>query len=181
MAVVSVDPFDFKAPFPLDLRMRRANIGERDTIPTNNRWEGMLVYVISEQTWYGLVGGVGNENWVEIGQGGAAGGGNVTWLNNTIPTGGHDGDVAYNDTGNEIQLWYRQGGAWGMLGSWGNGGELPPIHERAGVDFQTTSSELNGWYPDAVEGEVVWGQDGSDVWVFTKRGSNWSVRQEQIA
>lgn len=161
MAVVSVDPFDFKAPFPLDLRMRRANIGERDTIPTNNRWEGMLVYVISEQTWYGLVGGVGNENWVEIGQGGSGGGGNVTWLNNTIPTGGDDGDVAYNDTGNEIQLWYRQGGAWGMLGSWHTGG--PSYTLDPSLPDPPTKSYLNTNYPDAKPGDVVYWEGTTQV------------------
>lgn len=179
MAVPAIDPFDFTAPWPLDLRFRRDDIPGRDSIPTNHRWEGMPVYVTSEQTWYYLRGGTGNENWAVLG--GSSGIQNVTFRVGTDPTGGDNGDISFVERNDAIELWYRQGDSWGMLGSWSNGGGVPPIHERPGVDFQTTSATLNGWYPDAVEGEVVWGQDGSDVWVFTKRGANWSVRQEQIA
>lgn len=186
MAVVRTDPFDFRAPFPLDLRNRRADLNGRNSIEINARWPGMLVWVDSERVLYLLDAGEGdkgdNDRWRQVYPATDIDRQNVTFLTDTEPTGGADGDISFVDnTGDSVvQVWYRVAGVWAMLGQWSYGG-VPPIHERPGVDFQTTSAALNGWYPDAVEGEVVWGEDGSDVWVFTKRGSNWSVRQEQIA
>lgn len=160
MAVVSVDPFDFKAPFPLDLRMRRANIGERDTIPTNNRWEGMLVYVISDQTWYGLVGGVGNENWIEISADGAL---QSVTFSGDAPTGGSDGDIHFTDTGNSIELWSMLGGTWGMIGGWSYGGGGGALLDNS-YDVTTTSSDIETDHSGLPVGSVIYSETSGFMW-----------------
>lgn len=180
MAVVAIDPFDFRAPFPIDLRMRRENIGERDTIPTNNRWEGMLVYVVSEQTWYGLVGGVGNENWIALGTTNDIQ--NVSWRNNSSPTGGDDGDIVFNDTGDNIELWFKQGGAWGMLGSWGSGsgsGGVTSVQDDS-YDFSTTSVQIESDHSGLSVGSIVYSEISSLMW--TKLDENkWTRSTLDIA
>lgn len=104
----------------------------------------------------------------------------IITVNASSPSGGGEGDIWVRQQGSSITFYQNVSSSWVLRGQLFIGGGAP-MHERPGVNFQTTSAELNGWYPAAVEGEVVWGEDGSDVWVFTKRGSNWSVRQEQIA
>jgi hypothetical protein len=44
----------------------RTNLTERDTIPAERREIGMLVYVISEQKTYRLVGVIDNSGWQEL-------------------------------------------------------------------------------------------------------------------
>jgi len=58
----------------------RANIADRNRIPTLNRKIGMLVYVQSEAKYYTLSGGTGNEHWIEaqIGGGGFTPGGDLS-------------------------------------------------------------------------------------------------------
>jgi hypothetical protein len=51
----------------------RADITDRNSIPTLNRKIGMLVYVQSEEKYYTLSGGTGNEHWVEAQMGGGGG------------------------------------------------------------------------------------------------------------
>jgi hypothetical protein len=44
----------------------RTDISDRDSIPTLNRKEGMLAYVVSTTTTYRLVGGITNLDWVAV-------------------------------------------------------------------------------------------------------------------
>ena len=41
-----------------------ANTTERNEIPTERRQVGMIVYVTGDNSYYGLAGGTGNNNWV---------------------------------------------------------------------------------------------------------------------
>ena len=41
-------------------------IQDRNLIPDLRRNQGMLVYVLEDQTWYSLQGGVTNEYWVDF-------------------------------------------------------------------------------------------------------------------
>lgn len=44
----------------------------RDAIPDYNREEGMPCYVVSEDKWYQLKGGIANTDWQEVSLGGAS-------------------------------------------------------------------------------------------------------------
>ena len=50
-----------------------ADITARDNITTDRRLEGMLVFVLSEQKYYTLSGGITNSHWVEAEIGGGSG------------------------------------------------------------------------------------------------------------
>lgn len=43
-----------------------ANKNEANLIPTERRQVGMIVYVTDEGIYYGLAGGIGNQNWVPM-------------------------------------------------------------------------------------------------------------------
>lgn len=51
---------------PIEINRQVANITARDAISTSVRWEGMIVYVVSEGISYSLVGGVDNGSWAEL-------------------------------------------------------------------------------------------------------------------
>ena len=71
--------FDVKTGLPLDSRLKVANLTARDAIPSGIRYEGMLVYVVSEKTNYQLMSGIANGNWQELSGSGAGGGGTLDW------------------------------------------------------------------------------------------------------
>ncbi|HRQ17697.1 MAG TPA: hypothetical protein PL085_11515 [Agriterribacter sp.] len=48
-----------------------ADITARNNIPSGDRYDGMLVYVTSEQKYYSLKGGILNSNWTEMAGGGS--------------------------------------------------------------------------------------------------------------
>lgn len=164
MSVYSIDPFDFQAPFPLDLRFQRADLNGRNNIPTNIRWQGMVCYVVSEQKWYGLKGGTDNTFWVEIGEGGTVTIQNVSWSVNAPVNQGSDGDIWFRDTGSEIELYFKVSGSWGMLGSWGYGGGITATLNNGLDPFATTSSNLDSAYPGANVGDIVYSEDGFVRW-----------------
>lgn len=43
-----------------------STLTDRNDIPTLRRQEGMVVYVVAEQKHYTLVGGTGNQDWIEL-------------------------------------------------------------------------------------------------------------------
>lgn len=43
-----------------------ASTSERNDIPTDRRQVGMIVYVTADNAYFGLAGGIGNQNWVVI-------------------------------------------------------------------------------------------------------------------
>lgn len=58
--------FDVKTGLALDSRLIANDLTERDAIPNGVRYEGMLVYVVSEETNFQLIGGILNSNWEEL-------------------------------------------------------------------------------------------------------------------
>lgn len=68
MPDIIISQFDRKFPLPIETFRQVQTIPLRNAIPTNIRWEGMLVYVITEGVTYALVGGVANTNWVNAGE-----------------------------------------------------------------------------------------------------------------
>ena len=125
MPVRTIDPFDAQMPFPLDLRQRAASVSARNLIPTNARWEGMVVWTQAEQKAWRLVGGVANTDWREINETGGGGGAGVTVtrndsldpfgttsseLDSTYPD-ATGGDIVYNQAG--FTLWTKlDSGKW---------------------------------------------------------------------
>lgn len=63
MAQEILTNFDLRAALPLDIRMQVPDINARDSINPLVRWEGMIVYVVTDQNHYRLVGGTDNANW----------------------------------------------------------------------------------------------------------------------
>lgn len=117
-----VDTFDCQAPFPLDLRSVKSNIGQRDAIPNNARYDGMEVWVVNDQKKYRLEGGTANENWVEVTTDGDSSGTlqDVTFSSTAPTTQGNDGDIWFRPNDDTIELYYKVSGIWGMVGSWSN-------------------------------------------------------------
>jgi len=84
--------FGLTSGIPLDNRTAKADLTERDAIPAVSRYEGLTVYVESEEAVYTLVGGITNSDWVE----GSAGGTSTdsTWVSITV-TGDIINDAIY--------------------------------------------------------------------------------------
>lgn len=62
-----VSQFDRKYNLPLETFRAVANSTVRDSIPSNIRWEGMLVYVQADGITYELNGGITNGDWTQYG------------------------------------------------------------------------------------------------------------------
>lgn len=52
---------------PIETFRKVDTIAQRNAISTQRRWEGMLVYVVEDQTTYELKGGVDNTDWTTLG------------------------------------------------------------------------------------------------------------------
>lgn len=74
MGIQLSSTFDMNSALPLDSRDQVADLTIRDAIPAGKRWQGMKVFVISEQKTYELKTGLTNADWVELGAGGGGGG-----------------------------------------------------------------------------------------------------------
>jgi len=58
--------FDRLFSKPIETNRQVQTINERDEIDENKRWEGMLVYVTSDESTYELRGGVSNAYWEKL-------------------------------------------------------------------------------------------------------------------
>lgn len=80
MGIVLGSNFDVQTALPLDSRVKVADLTARDAIPSLVRYEGLIVYVVSEQTNFQLVGGITDFDWQELsGSGGGGVGGGLVW------------------------------------------------------------------------------------------------------
>lgn len=70
MGIVLGSNFTVNTNLPLDDRIIVADLTERDALVAGRRYEGLIVYVISEQKSYQLQAGITNVDWVEFGAGG---------------------------------------------------------------------------------------------------------------
>lgn len=73
--------FTMNASLPIEDRLSTADLTSRDALSSLRRWEGMLVYVVSEEKHYTLKGGITNGDWTELSGGG--GGNLVDWVTAT--------------------------------------------------------------------------------------------------
>jgi len=60
------DNFQLLAGLPIDDRIRKTTIAERDAISSTRRFQGLQCFVEQTQTLYLLLGGILNSNWVGI-------------------------------------------------------------------------------------------------------------------
>lgn len=63
--------FTIGTSLPIDDRMIVADLTARDALIAGRRYEGLVVYVISDGTSYQLQGGITDSDWVEFGAGGS--------------------------------------------------------------------------------------------------------------
>lgn len=70
MAIEVTSSFYAKTNLPLDGKSVMANLTARNAISSGERYEGMVVYVISEATNFQLIGGITNGDWAEFSGGG---------------------------------------------------------------------------------------------------------------
>lgn len=63
MAIELSSRFRLFAQLPLDSRVVKADTTERDAIPSGERFDGLAVYVVADQTIYRLIGGITNGDW----------------------------------------------------------------------------------------------------------------------
>ena len=64
MGIPLSSSFDLQSALPLDSRTNVADITARDAIPAAYRYEGLKVYVVSEDKAYTLKDGILDANWV---------------------------------------------------------------------------------------------------------------------
>ena len=80
MGIVLGSQFDVKTALPLDSRLVVADLTARNALAALVRYEGMIVYVLSEQNNYQLIGGITNSDWIELSSNsGGGGGGAIEW------------------------------------------------------------------------------------------------------
>lgn len=60
------DNFQLLAGLPIDDRIKKSTISERDGISSTRRFQGLQCFVQQTQTLYMLVGGIANSNWTGI-------------------------------------------------------------------------------------------------------------------
>jgi len=63
MALILPTGIEVQGPEPIDNRIVKQTLQERDAIPNVLRYEGLSVYVIDEETEYQLRGGITNGDW----------------------------------------------------------------------------------------------------------------------
>jgi len=61
-----IDNFSIYKPAPIDSRSVFTNTTTRDALSSAYRYEGLITYCVAEQTFYALIGGITNANWVAI-------------------------------------------------------------------------------------------------------------------
>ena len=69
MPVPVTSQFRRKMAMPLDYWDQVLSLDDRNTIPSGERWEGMLVYVVQEGETFRLTGGTSNSQWAVFGEG----------------------------------------------------------------------------------------------------------------
>lgn len=69
MAMTIADQFLLSTGLPIDSRFVFANQGSRDSLNILQRYQGLITYVVSDQKFYHLKGGVTNAHWAELGGG----------------------------------------------------------------------------------------------------------------
>lgn len=117
MAILRIEAFDCQMPFPLDLRLQKQTLNDRNNIPSNSRWLGMEVFVVDENAKYILKGTLANTGWEAVGSAGAAPDQTVV-VNSAAPVNstGVNGDIWFRAITNATQVYQKVGGVWTSKG-----------------------------------------------------------------
>lgn len=175
MAEQLVDVFDVRVQFPIDLRTVKADMNARNAIEPLQRYEGLTVWVVSDQRKYRLIGGILDSNWVDVTE--SSGLQNVT-VSNASPTGGNPGDIHFKTVTGGFEVWYNNAGSWGSVGTIPTGGGGPSYTPDPSLNFATTSADMESAHPTAAIGDIFYNVDGTDIYVATKIASGvWQIQQ----
>lgn len=143
--------FTVNTALPLDDRMVVANLTDRNAILSGRRYEGLLVYVVSESTNYQLVGGITDTDWQELsGSGGSSSStsGVVTLANNATETVLAIGDFLTNAAAFVIDyyLYRRVDGVYKRISGriFLEGVNDAPTNPEKWQLFEAIRSEVNG-------------------------------------
>jgi len=159
MAQTLTDVFDIRVQFPIDLRIVKADINARNAIETLQRYEGLAVWVVSEQKLYRLVGGITNDDWVD--QTPANNGLQAVTVSTSAPTGGNPGDIHFRNVSGGTDVYYNNAGSWGIVGTIPTGGTTYTLDPS--LPDPPTKSYLNSNYPSAKVGDVVYWEGTTQV------------------
>src|SRR5690606_27224299 len=90
-------------------------------------YEGLAVWVVSEQKLYRLIGGITNDDWVD--QTPANNGLQAVTVSTSTPTGGNPGDIHFKTVTGGFEVWYNNAGTWGSVGASPTGGITPTLQQ----------------------------------------------------
>ena len=125
MAQTLTDVFDIRIQFPIDLRMVKADINARNAIETLQRYEGLAVWVVSEQKLYRLIGGITNDDWVDqtpANKWAASSNRKPSCPNREVIP----GDIHFRNVSGGTDIYYNNAGSWGIVGTIPSGGPTTP-------------------------------------------------------
>lgn len=124
MAEQLVDVFDVRVQFPIDLRTVKADLNARNAIEPLQRYEGLPVWVVSEQKLYRLIGGITNDDWVDQTPNGGI---QTVTVSSSTPTGGNPGDIHFKTVSGGFEVWFNNLGTWGSVGTVPTGSSTPTL------------------------------------------------------
>lgn len=177
MAQTLTDVFNIRVQFPIDLRTVKADLNARNAIETLQRYEGLAVWVVSEEKLYRLVGGITNDDWVD--QSPANNGLQAVTVSTSAPTGGNPGDIHFRNVGGGTDVYYNNAGSWGVVGTIPSG--APTYTSDPSTPNTNALSYLNSTYPNAKPGDQVYKTAGGmrRTWTCYAAGA-WSRIDEVI-
>src|SRR5690606_15633059 len=118
-------------------RTVKADLNARNAIETLQRYDGLAVWVVSEQKLYRLVGGITNDDWVD--QTPVNNGLQAVTVSASAPTGGNPGDIHFRNVSGGTDVYYNNAGSWGIVGTIPSGTptSLLTISADTELDWQT--------------------------------------------
>lgn len=153
MAQTLTDVFDIRVQFPIDLRTVKSDLNARNAIETFQRYEGLAVWVVSDQKLYRLIGGITNDDWAD--QTPTNSGLQSVTVSTSAPTGGNSGDIHFRNVTDGTEVWYNNAGTWGVMGIIPTGSSASHTPDPSLPD-PPTNTYLNTNYPTAKPGDTVY-------------------------
>lgn len=175
MAQTLTDVFNIRVQFPIDLRTVKSDINARNAIEPLQRYEGLPVWVVSEQKLYRLIGGITNDDWVDQTPNGGI---QTVTVSSSTPTGGNPGDIHFKTVSGGFEVWFNNLGTWGSVGTVPTGSSGPTRTPDPSLNFATTSADMESSHPTAAIGDIFYNVDGTEIYVATKMANGvWQIQQ----
>lgn len=182
MAITKSDVYDIQVGQPIDLRFVKTDIGARNNIPIIIRYAGLFVYTRNEnKIWLWPEGATTNDDWIEANILGGVTPRVLFSIEAPLSALGDNGDIYFHDTPGGVVLYQKVAGDWGTpLGTFSKGGTVTP--DSTVAYGATTSAILDGLYPTANPGDIVYNNSAAPPIQFTKLATgSWSVQIIEIA